>query len=69
MKLSELISKAQRAKKEWGDMEVMAHVDYDEDCERCGQSETYNKSGMVCSADTFKDGSNDWIFSIDGKEE
>ena len=67
MKLSELIDKAQKAKEKYGDIRVFVLVSYDEDCDKCGQSESHNKSGLAY--DTNIHGDLSPSFSIDATEE
>lgn len=61
MKLSELINKAQKAKEKHGNMEVMSMVYYNEDCGKCGQSGSHNKSGIVDHVFATDDGVKFWI--------
>jgi hypothetical protein len=68
MKLSELIDKAQKAKEKHGDMGVFALVSYDEDCDKCGQSELHNKSGLAYTTEVCIDSDGKYFF-IDAEEE
>ena len=69
MKLSELINKATEAIKKYGDMEVFALVNYDEECEQCSHNETHNKSGPIYMATTCNAGCDNQHFTIDAIEE
>ena len=65
MMLSKLIDRAKKVKKEHGDMEVIAFVHYDEDCDKCGQSESRIKDGAVYDVRESDSGGNRFYFSID----